>query len=52
MTTITLTLPEWAMDQAQQAAAVLKRPVEEVLSDILVAVLPTLHDAPPICKQN
>ena len=46
MTTITLTLPEWAMDQAQQAAAALKRPVEEVLSDILVAALPTLHDAP------
>lgn len=46
MTTITLTLPEWTMEQAQQAATVLKRPVEEVLSDILAAVLPTVHDAP------
>jgi hypothetical protein len=46
MTTITLTLPEWAMDQVQQAAATLKRPVEEVLRDLLVAVLPPLHDAP------
>lgn len=46
MTTITLTLPERTMEQAQQAATVLKRPVEEVLSDILAAVLPTVHDAP------
>jgi hypothetical protein len=46
MTTITLTLPERTMEQAQQAATALKRPVEEVLSDILAAVLPTVHDAP------
>jgi hypothetical protein len=46
MTTITLTLPERIMEQAQQAAAALQRPVEEVLSDVLVAVLPAMHDVP------
>lgn len=46
MTTITLTLPERTMEQAQQAAAVLQRPVEEVLGDLLAAVLPTMHDVP------
>ena len=46
MTTITLNLPERTMAQAQQAAAVLQRPVEELLSDLLAAVLPTVHDAP------
>jgi hypothetical protein len=46
MTTITLTLPERIMEQAQQAAAALQRPVEEVLRDLLAAVLPTMHDVP------
>jgi hypothetical protein len=46
MTTITLTLPERIMEQAQQAAAALQRPVEEVLSDLLAAVLPTMQDVP------
>ena len=46
MTTVTLTLPERTMEQAQQAAAALERPVEEVLSAILTATLPTLHEAP------
>ena len=46
MTTITLTLSEQTMERAQQAAAALKRPVEDVLSDILMAVLPDVHDAP------
>ena len=46
MTTITLTLPERTMEQAQQAAAALQRPVEEVLRDMLEAVLPAIHDAP------
>ena len=46
MTTITLTLPERTMEQAQQAAAALQRPVEEVLCDLLAAVLPTMHDVP------
>jgi hypothetical protein len=34
MTTITLTLPERTMEQAQQAAAALQRPVEEILCDL------------------
>ena len=46
MTTITLTLPERTMEQAQQAAAALQRPVEEVLSDLLASVLPTMQDVP------
>ena len=46
MTTITLTLPERTMEQAQQAAAALQRPVEDVLCDLLTAVLPTMHDVP------
>ena len=46
MTTITLTLPERTMKQAQQAAAALQRPLEDVLTDMLTAVLPTLEDAP------
>ena len=46
MATITLTLPEQTMVQAQQAAAALQRPVEEVLRDMLAAVLPTVHEAP------
>ena len=46
MTTITLTLPERTMEQAQQAAEALQRPVEDVLRDLLAAVLPTMHDVP------
>jgi len=46
MTTITLTLPARTMEQAQQAAAALKRPVEEILRDLLVALLPPMHDVP------
>jgi hypothetical protein len=46
MAKITLTLPDTTMEQAQQAAAALKRPVEEVLSDILTAALPPVQDAP------
>jgi hypothetical protein len=46
MTTITLTLPEQTMEQAQQAAAALQRPVEDVLRDLLAAVLPTMPDVP------
>jgi hypothetical protein len=46
MTTITLTLSERTMEQAQQAAAALQRPVEEVLRDLLAAVLPTMQDVP------
>lgn len=46
MTTITLDLPEQAMEQARQAAAVLQQPVEAVLADMVQSVLPEIHDAP------
>jgi len=46
MTTITLDLPEQTMEQARQAAAVLQRPVEAVLADMVQSVLPEIHDAP------
>jgi len=46
MATITLTLPDHMLGQAHQAAAILQRPVEEVLSDMLAAVLPLVCDAP------
>jgi hypothetical protein len=46
MATLTLTLPEQTMEQVRQAASVLQRPVEEVLSAILAATLPALQDAP------
>jgi hypothetical protein len=46
MTTITLTLPERTMEQAQQAAVALQRPVEDVLRDLPAAVLPTMQDVP------
>jgi hypothetical protein len=39
-------LPERIMEQARQAAAALQRPVEEILSDLLVAVLPAMQDVP------
>ncbi len=47
MSSITLTLPDNTLDQAQQAAQVLQRPVEQLLSDMLTAVLPPLDDVPP-----
>jgi hypothetical protein len=46
MTAITLNLPEQTMQQARQAAAALQKPVEEVLAEMLAAVLPTVQDAP------
>jgi hypothetical protein len=46
MATVTLTLSDRTMAQAQQAAAALQRPLEEVLCDMLAAVLPAVHDAP------
>jgi hypothetical protein len=46
MTAITLTLPERTMKQAQQAAAALQRPLEDVLADMLTAVLPAIDDFP------
>lgn len=46
MATITLTLPDHTLAQVHQAAAILQRPVEEVLSDMLSAMLPPVGDAP------
>ncbi len=46
MTMITLQLSDQTMQQAQQAAATLRRPVEEVLSEMLSAMLPSVQDAP------
>lgn len=43
---ITLTLPDSLMRRAQQAARTLQRPLEEMLTDTLVAALPDLEDAP------
>ena len=44
MTTVTLDLPTQTMAQAKQAATTLQRPVEDVLIDILAAVLPSMED--------
>ncbi len=46
MTLITLNLPEKTILQAQEAATALKRPIEEVLVDMLTAVLPSVQDIP------
>lgn len=46
MTTITLDLPDQTIEQARQAAIAVQKPVEEVLSTMLAAVLPALYDAP------
>ena len=46
MATITLTLSDHTLAQAHQAAAILQRPVEEVLSDMISAMLPPVGDAP------
>lgn len=46
MATVTLNLPDSTLAQVRQAAAILQRPVEEVLSDMLSAVLPSVEDAP------
>lgn len=46
MTTITLNLPDQTIQQAQQAAIILQKLVEDVLRDFLAAVLPSLQDVP------
>jgi hypothetical protein len=46
MGTITIDLPEKTISEAQQAAKVLQRPLEEMLSDMLMAMLPKVADAP------
>lgn len=47
MSNITLDLPEQTLNQARQAAQALQRPLEDVLRDMLTAVLPPLDDVPP-----
>lgn len=44
---VTLHLPEAVMRRAKQAASVLQRPLEEVLTDTLAATLPDIEDVPP-----
>jgi hypothetical protein len=46
MTTIMLDLPDQTMEQARQAAVAVQKPVEEVLTNMLAAILPVLHDTP------
>ena len=46
MTTVTLNLPKKTLAQAQQAANALQRPLEEILADMLTAVLPPVQNAP------
>lgn len=43
---ITLYLPETVMQRARQAANVLQRPLEEMLTAMLAATLPDVEDAP------
>ncbi len=50
MATITLNLPEPTMKQAYQAAASLRRPVEDILADMLSTLLPTADNAPAIMQ--
>jgi hypothetical protein len=46
MPTITLTVSEHTIAHAHQAASVLHRPVDEVLSSLLTAALGNIQDAP------
>ena len=46
MASITINLPDSTLTQVHEAAAILQRPVEDVLSDMLSAVLPSVSDAP------
>ena len=43
---VTLDLPESVLQRADQAAQALQHPLEEVLVDMLAAVLPDMEDAP------
>ena len=52
MTIITLQLSDQTMQQAQQAATTLQRPVEEVLSDMLASILPSIRDVPPALQSE
>jgi hypothetical protein len=44
---VTLDLPEAVLQRANQAAGALQHPLEEVLVDMLAAMLPHAEDAPP-----
>ena len=44
---VTLDLPEAVLQRANQAAHALQHPIEEVLIDMLAAVLPHVDDTPP-----
>lgn len=46
MTAITLNLSDQTIKQAQDAALILQKPIEDVLGDFLSAVLPSLQDVP------
>jgi hypothetical protein len=46
MNSVTLQLPDTVMRRAQQAAAALHHPLEEVLADLLAATLPDVERAP------
>jgi hypothetical protein len=46
MQTVTLNLPESLMQRAQAAAKTLRRPLENVLADMLDATLPDFAEAP------
>ncbi|WP_295391147.1 hypothetical protein [uncultured Thiodictyon sp.] len=47
MTAITLDLPDSLVRQADQAARLMQRPLEQVLAAVLEAALPALDDIPP-----
>jgi len=47
MIAITLDLPDSLVRQADQAARLMQRPLEQVLAAVLEAALPTLDDIPP-----
>ena len=47
MTAITLDLPDSLVRQADQAARLMQRPLEQVIAAVLEAALPALDDIPP-----
>lgn len=46
MTTVTLNLSEQTAQRARHAAEVLQRPLNDLLAEMLEAILPTVEDAP------
>lgn len=49
---VTLDLPTEVMQRARQSAKALQRPVEKVLTDMVVAALPDMEDAPTDMKAD